>query len=183
MYEAGDVVVYGSVGVCKIEAVGVPDLEAADNNRIYYTLAPVYKDGRIYAPVDTRTFMRPIISREEALALIRAMPAIDESVYESRNMGMLKEHYRDLLLSHDCVDLIHVIKSVYVKRRTLAENRKSLGQVETQYMRQAEEMLYDEFAVALGIPRSEVRGYIEDAVAKDERRSPGPLRDRMAFDH
>jgi CarD family transcriptional regulator len=166
MYSVGDLVVYGSVGICRVEAVGVPALPTVDASRSYYTLAPVYKDGRIYAPVDTGVFMRPVMSRDVALSLIRRIPTIDESVYETRQMGLLKEHYRTLLRSHDCADWVHVIKSIYVKQRALAESRKCLGNLEAQYMKQAEEMLYNELAVALDLPRGAVKGYIEDAVER-----------------
>jgi CarD family transcriptional regulator len=170
MYSVGDRVVYGSIGVCEVEAIGTPALPAVDPTRSYYTLALLYKGGRVYAPIDTCTFMRPVISRDDAISLIGRIPSIDESVYETRHMGLLKEHYQALLLSHDCADLIHLIKSVYVKRRSLTESGKSLGQVEAQYMKRAEEMLYDELAVALDIPRAGVKDYVEDAVARIDRR-------------
>ncbi len=169
MYGVGDLVVYGSIGVCRVEAVGAPCLEAADPDKEYYTLAPLYKGGRIYAPVDTATFMRPVISTGEAEALMKRIPDIDESIYETRQIGLLKEHYQSLLRSHDCADLVHVIKSVYVKRQSLAKNGRSLGQVEAQYMKQAEDMLYDELAVALDIPRDEVKDYVEETVDNLER--------------
>ncbi len=170
MYEVGQLVVYGSIGVCRVEAVGVPAVSGIDEVRDYYTLVPLYKGGRIYVPVDTDVFMRPVLSRAKAMTLIKDIPDIDESVYETRHMGLLNEHYQALLRSHDCVDLIHLIKSVYVKRRSLAENGKSLGQVETQYMKQAEEMLYDELAVALDVPRGDVKSYVEDAVERNKAR-------------
>lgn len=164
LYSVGDVIVYGSIGVCRVEAIGVPPVEAADAERTYYTLVPLYKGGHIYAPVDTSTYMRPVLSRAEALSLIRDIPSVDESTFETSQLGLLREHYQALLGSHDCLDLVHVIKSVYVKRRSLVENGKSLGQVEAQYVRQAEEMLYDELAVALDVPREEVKTYVEEAV-------------------
>jgi CarD family transcriptional regulator len=181
MYSVGDLVVYGSVGVCKVEAIGVPALSAIDETRSYYTLTPLYKDGRIYAPTDTCTFVRPVISRDAAISLIKRMPFIDASIYETKHIGLLKEHYQGLLHSHDCADLVHLIKSVYVKRQSLAENKKSLGQVEAQYMKRAEEMLYDELAVALDLPRGEVKGYIEAAVERIVRRASTAVEGEPAF--
>jgi len=157
-------IVYGRIGICRVEAVGAPALSGADESKDYYPLSLVHRDGRVYVPVDTRVSMRPVMSREAALALIERIPSIDESAFDARDMGALKQHYDSLLVSHDCADLVHVIKSVYVKRRALVGSGKSLGQVEAQYVRQAEEMLYDELSVALDVPRGEVQGYVEDAV-------------------
>ena len=38
---------------------------------------------------------------------------------------------------------------------------KKLGLVDERYMKRAQDMLHGEFAVALGIERNEVPGYIE----------------------
>ena len=71
MYGVGDLVVYGSIGVCRVEAVGASPLPSTATARDYYTLTPLYKDGHIYAPVDTAMFMRPVISRTKAISLIK----------------------------------------------------------------------------------------------------------------
>lgn len=42
----------------------------AEKNRLYYKLSPVYGSGTIYVPVDTKIFMRPVLSRREAMDLI-----------------------------------------------------------------------------------------------------------------
>lgn len=41
-------------------------LPVANKKRKYYKLAPVFGSGTIYIPVDTKVFMRPVISKEEA---------------------------------------------------------------------------------------------------------------------
>ena len=72
MFQIGERIMYGSSGVCRVEAIGKPDSASfADRDRDYYTLSPLYGEGVIYVPVDSSVFMRPILSREEALELIR----------------------------------------------------------------------------------------------------------------
>ena len=39
---------------------------------------------------------------------------------------------------------------------------KKLGQIDTRYRKEAEELLHEEFAVVLGIPKDEVIQYITD---------------------
>jgi CarD family transcriptional regulator len=171
MYEAGDMVVYGSMGVCRIEAVGAASSPLCDEEKSYYTLVPLHKSGCIYTPTDTTTFMRPVVSHAEANTLIEKILDVDESVFETRGRSLLKQHYKGLLDSHDLVDLVHVIKSLFVKQRSLACEGKSLGQVETQYMKQAEVLLYDELAVALDVPREEVNAHVEEAVEAARERA------------
>lgn len=179
MYHVGDLVVYGSVGICRIEAIGVPFPSAAGAGQSYYTLAQCYKSGRIYVPTGSQAAMRPILSREEAMQLIERIPEVDETIYEERQMSVFKEHYQKLLGSHDCVDLVHIIKSLYVKRQLLAKKGRNLGQLESRYMKQAEGIFYDELALSLDMAREEVQGYVEHAVRQVIRRSGGGF-DRAA---
>jgi len=171
VYDIGDLVIYGSMGVCRVEDIGSPSVGACDTTKTYYTLSRIYKPGQIYTPTDTHTSMRPVISGEEAHSLIESILDIDESIFEAREKSLVKQHYKGLLNSHDVVDLVHVIRSLYLKQQALADKGKPLGQVEAQYMRQAEEMLYDELAIALNVAREEVKGYVEDAVESIQRRA------------
>ena len=69
MFQLGDLVVYHTTGVCRVEAVTTPNMSGADRNKLYYQLKPLQQDGVIYCPVDNpKVRIRPVISREEALA-------------------------------------------------------------------------------------------------------------------
>ena len=63
MYEIGQLIVYGNEGVCRVEEIGTPKISGVDKHRDYYTLAPIYREGKVFTPVDSKVFMRPVISR------------------------------------------------------------------------------------------------------------------------
>ena len=81
MFQIGDKVIYGNDGVCLVEAVGPLPLDGCHRKKAYYTMSPLYGSGRIYAPVETSVFMRPILTREEAEALIRGIPRIQGEAF------------------------------------------------------------------------------------------------------
>ena len=135
-------------------------MPGANKEKHYYTIQPLYREGKIYVPVDTTVFMRPIITRQEADALIRRIPEIKGEVYENRNLRMLNEHYQSLLQSHDCEDMLQLIKAVYAKQTENIAAGKKLGLVDDRYMKRAEDILYGELAVALDIPKDNVLDYI-----------------------
>ena len=58
----------------------------------YYTLSPLYREGKIFTPVDTPVRTRPVMTREEALALIAQIPHIPAQIYENNNPRLLTEH-------------------------------------------------------------------------------------------
>ncbi len=173
MYQIGDVIVYGGEGVCRVNAIGVLAILSINKDRLYYTLSPLYRDGKIFTPVDTTIFMRPAITSEEVQHLIKQIPEIRTNVlYENRNIKMLSDHYEALLQTYDCADLLQLIKTVYTKQQVVRENGKKLNMTDERYLKRAEEMLYSEFAFALGIPKDDVKSYIEETVKKLESASP-----------
>ena len=72
MYAAGELVVYGGEGVCRVEGVGAPSLPGMDKTRLYYTLSPLYRSGQVMTPVDTQVLMRPLLTAEETAQIIAA---------------------------------------------------------------------------------------------------------------
>ncbi len=143
-----------------MEEVGLPKLSGVSGERLYYTLQPLYRTGRIFSPVDSGVFMRPVISRSEAEELIERIPDTEAEICDNRNIRFLSEHYQEKMQRHDCTELVKVIKSVYQKRKLAIEKGKKLGQIDERFMKRAEDMLYGELAVALDIPKSEVVSYI-----------------------
>ncbi len=160
MYEIGQLIVYGGGGVCRVDAIGPLEMRGAQPRTDYYTLMPVQGNGKIFTPVDTTVYTRPVLTREEAEALIDEMPNLPAEVYENSNPRLLNEHYQTYLKSCDCTRLAMLIRAIYVKGRRAAQKGRRLGQVDERSFKRAEEMLYGELSVALDIPVEEVRDYI-----------------------
>lgn len=160
MYQAGEFIVYGVSGVCRVDGVGRPAF-AEDDDRLYYKLTPVAGTETIYIPTDSSVFTRPVISRAQAEMLIESIPSIEEDDFTSRSSRLSSEHYQEVLQSHDCRELVQLIKTVRAKSR---RNGRRISQIDQRYRKRAEELLHSELAVALGIPMSEVPRRIARAI-------------------
>lgn len=161
MFQPGELLVYGTTGVCRVEEITTPDLTRADRGRRYYLLKPLYQDGVIYAPVDSdKVPIRPVISREEAEALIDLIPSIRAEACRAPTMQALAQHYQSAVRSHDCKELLELMMSIYAKQRQAEAQKRRLGMVDERYMKQAERLLHGELSAALGIPLEEVQPYI-----------------------
>lgn len=166
MFQKGEQIVYGNTGVCRVEEIGTPP--GISGTELYYTLKPVFGSGRIYIPVDSTVFMRPVLTHRQVDELIERFPEISEEGCGGRDMRTLSEFYRSLMQTHRCEDLIHVVKALYQKGQVLAHQGKRLGSMEEQYKKRAEELLYGEFSVVLGIPYQEVESYITSKLEKSD---------------
>jgi len=159
MYQSGDMIIYGNTGVCEVLETTTPDYEK-DKSKLYYVLKPRYQDGVILTPVDTKVYMRPILSKEEVDALIEKIPTIEAQPYHNKAIRELEEHYNTYLKSHDCEALLELAMSIYSKKCDLLSQHRKFGAVDERFMKRAEDLLDGEFAVALGIEKNEVRAYI-----------------------
>ncbi|WP_122640250.1 CarD family transcriptional regulator [Romboutsia sp. Marseille-P6047] len=160
MYKVGDLIIYGSSGVCKVEDIGVPNITGINNNKDYYTLKPVYQDGKIFTPVDTNIFMRPIMSYKEVQELIDIIPTMQKDLIYDKNARVVEDYYKEFLETHDCSELLILIKMLYEKKADTINNKKKPSQIDEKFMSIAENLINEEFSVVLGIEKDEVPNYI-----------------------
>lgn len=170
MFQKNACIVYGSLGVCRVQDIVTRRFEGLDAAHPYYVLEPLYQEGVLYVPADNpKISLRPVISAGEANRLIDAIPATESPVFHSRSAQELSAHYEQLLRSHDCKALLELTMSIYHKKAALERQNKKLGRVDEHFMKRAEEALSGELAVALSIPREQVPAYIAQRVKHAEK--------------
>lgn len=161
MFCVDDYVVYSNTGVCKVMAVGT--LEGFEEGVVYYTLKPLTRPETVFIPVDSDVYLRKVISREEALELVDRIPTIKE---DTNTTGMdprsLGEYYKRMLATHQSDELIRLIKTIYCKAQRLSENGKKLIKTDADYKKKAEDILYNELAIALEVPIDEIEDFISN---------------------
>ena len=163
MFAQGDLVVYGGEGVCRVEGVGTPATTGIDKTKMYYTLSPLYRTGQVMTPVDTGVLMRPVMTKAEAAAFLKELPQLPPEGPDGATQRFAKEHYHAIVTSYDCRRMAAMIKYTCQRRRWAQQHGRKISQLDERYLRRAEEQLYGELAVALGIDRQEVCGYIRRA--------------------
>lgn len=157
MYQSGELIVYGATGVCRVEEV----THLTGGNRQYYRLKPLWQDGVIYAPVDSeKVSMRPVMSREEAEALIDRIPGIQAAVCRGNTVQALAQQYQSAVRDGGHQALVEMMKSICRKRDQAEAKNRRLGMVDERYMKQAERLLYGEVAAALEISYDEAESHI-----------------------
>ena len=138
MFQPGELVMYGTTGVCRVESIDRPNLTGADCGKAYYNLKPLQHNGIIYTPV------------ENSKVSIQA----------------LTQHYQAAIHSGDRRELIRLMMSIYAKQKQAEAQKRRLGMVDERYMKQAERLLYGELAASLEIPFDQVQSYIARRVGE-----------------
>lgn len=164
MYEKGDLIIYGNQSVCRVENIGVISIGSQPNERVYYTLNPIFIDGMTYAPVDTPVYMRPLISLDEVNQLLETLCDVEADRIDGQNLKQLTEYYKDTINEYTCGDLIQLICNIKAKKESLAKQNKKLGQTDERYRKEAEDLLHQEFAAVLNISKEAVIEFIQGKV-------------------
>jgi CarD family transcriptional regulator len=167
MYSVGDLIIYGGSN-CVCEITDITELDfSADKGRLYYVLKPLNQDGIIYNPVDNANIlMRHVISKDAAEKLIDMIPEITAEPYQGSELKQINEYYESILRTRDCGQLITLTMSIYQKKHFLMQNNRKFSAQEEMFMKRAEEMLFNELAVALAIPKGQVKAYIAARVGE-----------------
>lgn len=160
MFEVGDYIVCGNNGICLVQDISTIDIADVDKDRLYYILQPVYtKSSVVYIPVDNdKIVMRKVLTKDQVNELIQHIPEIETIV--EMNDKLREERFKECMKNHDCTDWIKVIKTLYLRRMERMKKGQKVTATDARYLKSAEENLYCEFAMALGIEKQEVEAYI-----------------------
>ncbi len=161
MFCVNDTVIYGMCGVCTVSDITTRTF--GKEKREYLVLLPVKEPSTvIYVPTANETLLskiRRVLEPEELTALIDSIASepCDEWIADE---NLRRNHFRDILQSGDRRRLIAMIKAIWQHGKDQRENGRKLHRSDEKTMKDAEELLYDEFSVVLNIPRDSVLSYI-----------------------
>ena len=156
MFSVGDKIIYGENGVCTVESIGPLAMSGAPKDKLYYYLSPLIGSGTYFTPVDSSAFMRPVMSRDEAEALINSMPGIQPAICNDNRFNHVDAFYKELFKQHSCEALVSIVKGL---RSRMAEKKTKSSRAEAT-MKRAKDILHGELSVALGMDIKDVEGYI-----------------------
>ncbi|MCF0142397.1 MAG: CarD family transcriptional regulator [Parasporobacterium sp.] len=156
MFGVGDLIVYGTTGVCIVEEIGVPELSAA-SDKPYYTLTPYYTNkSKIFTPCDNdKIVMRPLLTKKEAEALINAIDTISLITIESEKLR--EETYKSILKRCDLKEFISLMKTIHARKVARLADGKKVTASDEKYYSMVEDKLYGELSISLGVERSELK--------------------------
>ncbi len=163
MFQAGDYIIYGNNGVCRVESVGTIEIiPGIPKDKMYYTLKPLYiKGSTIYTPVDNqKVLIRPLISKEKAMELIDGAEEI-ETLWIT-NEKQREEIYKEELATCDCKEMIKIIKTVYQRMQSRLAEGKKITNNDRKYFKMAQDSLYGELAIVLDMKKEEVEDFITE---------------------
>lgn len=166
MFNIGDVVSYGSSGVCRI--TGDCEQKVKGEKKKYLILKPVYQNNStVYLPLDNEMLverMKRLLTADEIEDIIKEMP--DSKSLWIENDNKRTEAYTEIMKNGDRGEILRMLRTLYKHRQKMFDKGRKLHASDDYIMKSAEELVFNEFALVLGIKPEEVLGFIEEKIGE-----------------
>lgn len=166
MFECGTMLVHPTYGVCKIVSIGKIDMKNMRDNKLYYTLIPVYDSkSKLFIPTDSEgAGLRPVLSKENAEELVSRLAEMEPITVQ--NEKEREKIFKETIRSGNCEEISRIIKTLYLRKKARVNAGKKAVSMEEKYLFMAREQLYGELAVSLGIEKAGVEEYITQCIER-----------------
>ncbi|MBQ3865854.1 MAG: hypothetical protein II776_03050 [Clostridia bacterium] len=159
-FKIGQQVRYGQSGVCEIREIA--RMNVGGKAASYYVLAPLFKKGStVYVPCDNEALtgrMRPLLTPEEIRSVLKKAEAGERPW--NRDFRKRSEESRLALQSDDRLDALLMIKSILAHKKELVRQGKHVHTTDDYFLRDAEQLVYNEFAFVLDKSFDEVEDHV-----------------------
>ena len=162
MYVAGDRVLYGSHGVCRVAAL---DTRRVDRKTVtYLVLEPLGQNGSSFlVPSENAAALaklKPILSREELESLLSsdAVQAADWAEDGSRR----KLQFREIMSSGDRLRILQMIFWLHKHKQARIAEGKKFHQTDDGFLRDAEKLVCSEICCVFGMDPQQGRAYLRE---------------------
>lgn len=157
----GDVVVYKSRGIYRVEDVGILDFTFVDRKKKYYTLQSMGDSKeRAYIPIDDKENIRKPVTKNEALDLIHDVDNIGDAW--AKNGKAREQDYKECISNYDPKEWTKVLRTLYKR----AESVGSITSIDKKYQQILENALYSELSYVLGISVNKLEKFMWDGTNK-----------------
>ena len=167
MYQVGELLVYGSHGVCRFLK---EDRQVVDRKKVtYLVLEPLgQENARFMVPAHNPVAMsklRKLPQREELEALLDPPEIRNEAWVTDENRR--KQLYRELIGSGDRERLLSMMRAVVRHKEAQAAAGRKCHICDDNFLRDAEKLLTVEVSIVMGIDADQAKQYIRSRLKED----------------
>ncbi len=160
MFKVNDIVVYGAQGVCEI--IGIEGQKIGGENKKFFVLKPKNDNGAtFYVPTWNEkawSKMRKVMTKKDIDDLIDSMP--NKKPTWIANESDRKERYKRILASGDQAAIISMVQALFFHKKEREAEGKRLHMSDEHFMKDAEQILYNEWQDVLNLDKAGLMAYI-----------------------
>lgn len=155
MFKTGDTVLYGSEGVCKI--IEITEKKFGDTAIEYYVLTPVFSNrSTFFVPTQNEKLtsrLHPILTNAEIMNIIETTDELSQWI---DNDSDRKDAFRAIVAGGEVRDIVSMLKSIIRHKAEVESVGKKLHKADEIAYKEAQKILYEEFAMVMDVSKDEV---------------------------
>lgn len=161
MYQINDFVSYGTRGVCKIVNITKLDMPGSNPDQLYFCLSPLANSwNTIYTPVGNEAAFKPLVSREEAITILKELPDIEPCPAMGR--FQLDQTFKQMMQENDPRSLISLIKYLHNVRIQRITSHKKINASIQRYLADAKHRLIEILCIPLGQDTKQLEQVVQE---------------------
>ncbi len=161
MFKINDYILYKRE-VCLIKDLKKNYYQGKD----YYVLSPISDESlTLNVPADSKDIQN-ILTKEQALDVIKSIKDVEIIDTDDKS---LENTYKELLSTHNTLDLAKIIKTAYIRNQNRLNSGKKIGDKDNNYFNIAEKYLYTTLGISLNMTSEECKNYIIDYITNQEK--------------
>lgn len=169
MFQIGQVVSYGTTGICTIEDIRQEALSRSGvKKQEYYVLRPLSAPTcTTYVPTSSEKLlskMRCVMDKAKIDAMIDSTGG--ESLTWIEDTRQRADAFQQVIAGGISGELLKLIGCLYLEKKSRTQDGKKFTAADEKMLSSAERMVSEEFAYALQIPEKEVSAYIAKRLEK-----------------
>ncbi|MDN4606741.1 CarD family transcriptional regulator [Sporosarcina highlanderae] len=173
MFKVGDLVTYGSHGVCKIKDMSEETF--GEETKSYYILHPIDQPTlTIYCPVNSdQSTLKDIISEEKANLILECFTKPTDKWIAHPSARY--QSFSSTLKTGDSLQIAALANTIIRKEVDLAGDGKKLGSRDIEILSSVRQILIEELALALSTTPDKVSNRIVQLISDSSTDSTMPI--------
>lgn len=159
MFNVGETVLYGSEGVCKITEI--TEKTFGDTAIEYYILTPVFNNrSTFFVPTANSALtakMHPLLTNSEVMDIIETTEELGSWIESDIER---KEYFKEIISGGNIKKIASMLKSLLRHKDEMESIGKKLHKPDEMVFKEAQKILYEEFAMVMDLSKDDVIGIL-----------------------
>jgi CarD family transcriptional regulator len=163
-FEKGEKVIYSVNGVCEI--TDITEKVFGKTVMRYYVLKPISNnEATLFVPVNNENLVRKMKRLMTQSQLDKVLNDISEKEVEwNSNEVIRKEEFRNTISFGNISEILILLKSIWLHRRTQNSKGRKLHISDEMYLREAEKIIKEEISTVIGVEQDDVIPYVKNKI-------------------
>ena len=164
MIKVNDTVLYGAMGVCRVESI--EKMKFGRERKEYYILKAVNKsESTFYVPVDNEELIskiKSIMTYDDIFEMIKEVTYMEDIWIDDDNERRIK--FGEIIGKGDRKELMLLVRSLYNHKLNQEAIGKKFHASDERCLKDAQNLLHDEISYVLNLSPDEIAPFIKEQV-------------------